>query len=142
MKQKSCALTPLVYYRYCFKEAHPASNVTWVTLEMPIVILRLFRTKRNCHILHTTCVISIHWLRWLEVAFIATILSSIQNIGVYLVQAFCWMSSFWAKKICPISPGCICYTFILSLQTMCLLNGSLTMTCFFTQYLVSLSIMP
>ena len=34
VKQKSCALTPLVYYCYGFKEAHPASNVTWVTLEM------------------------------------------------------------------------------------------------------------
>ena len=33
VKQKSCALTPLVDNRYAFKEAHPASNVTWVTLE-------------------------------------------------------------------------------------------------------------
>ena len=36
VKQKSCALTPLVYYCYGFKEAHPASNVTWVTLEIPL----------------------------------------------------------------------------------------------------------
>ena len=36
VKQKSCTLTPLVYYCYGFKEAHPASNVTWVTLEMPV----------------------------------------------------------------------------------------------------------
>ena len=36
IKLKSYNLTLLVYYRYAFNEAHPASNVTWVTLEMPL----------------------------------------------------------------------------------------------------------
>ena len=46
VKQKSCALPPLVYYRYGFKEAHPASNVTWVTLEMPYIIITFIDFKK------------------------------------------------------------------------------------------------
>ena len=50
VKQKRCVLTPLVYYRHAFKEAHQAPNVIWVTLEMPSCYLASNFAKQSASV--------------------------------------------------------------------------------------------